>query len=117
MDLPLTKKFGTQRETRQGLHKASGEVLALADSDIVMDPDWLGCAVPQLLAQSGCVAVGGMKRTCRWLWTTASPLTFIVAGIGLRFWQLGSSAWQHDKIIYTDVASSVSRHGLVESTR
>ncbi len=52
----------------KGLHKASGEVLALADSDIVMDPDWLRCAVPQLLAQGGGVVAGGMKRIHDTFW-------------------------------------------------
>ncbi len=52
----------------KGLHKASGEVLALADSDIVMDPDWLRCAVRQLLAQGGGVVAGGMKRIHDTFW-------------------------------------------------
>ncbi len=50
----------------------------------------------------------------RWLWAVAyAPV--VVAGIGLRFWQLGSSAWQYDEIIYAVVARSVATgHGLVE---
>ena len=52
----------------KGLQKASGEVLALADSDIVMDPDWLRCAIPQLLAQGGGVVAGGMKRIHDTFW-------------------------------------------------
>ena len=52
----------------KGLRKASGEVLALADSDIVMDPDWLSRAIPRLLAQGGGVVAGGMKRIHDTFW-------------------------------------------------
>ena len=52
----------------KGLRKASGEVLALADSDIVMDPDWLRRAIPQLLTQGGGVVAGGMKRIHDTFW-------------------------------------------------
>lgn len=51
-----------------GLRKARGEVLALADSDIVMDADWLARAVPQLLVQGGGVVAGGMKRIHDTFW-------------------------------------------------
>ena len=52
----------------KGLKKASGDVLALADSDIVMDPDWLRLAIPQLLGQGGGVVAGGMKRIHDTFW-------------------------------------------------
>ena len=52
----------------KGIRKASGEVLALADSDIVMDPDWLSRAIPRLLAQGGGVVAGGMKRIHDTFW-------------------------------------------------
>jgi 4-amino-4-deoxy-L-arabinose transferase-like glycosyltransferase len=39
----------------------------------------------------------------------------IGAGTAIRFWQLASSGWQYDEIVYTDVARSVTTgHGLVE---
>jgi 4-amino-4-deoxy-L-arabinose transferase-like glycosyltransferase/putative flippase GtrA/GT2 family glycosyltransferase len=44
-----------------GLRKARGELLALADSDIVMDPDWLSRAVGLLIAQRAGVVCGGMR--------------------------------------------------------
>ncbi len=52
----------------KGIRKASGEVLALADSDIVMEPDWLSRAVPRLLTQGGGVVAGGMKRIHDTFW-------------------------------------------------
>ena len=56
---PGTREPNVKRD--KGLRKASGELLALADSDIVMAPDWLSTAVPRLLAQGGGVVAGGMK--------------------------------------------------------
>jgi 4-amino-4-deoxy-L-arabinose transferase-like glycosyltransferase/GT2 family glycosyltransferase len=44
-----------------GLRRASGTVVALADSDIVMDPDWLSRGVTLLAAQGGGVVCGGMR--------------------------------------------------------
>ena len=45
----------------KGLQKATGEILALVDSDIVMKHDWLSKAVTMLTGQGdGCVA-GGMQ--------------------------------------------------------
>jgi 4-amino-4-deoxy-L-arabinose transferase-like glycosyltransferase/putative flippase GtrA len=45
----------------KGLLKARGDVLALADSDIVMDPDWLSTGVALLAAQGGGLVAGGMR--------------------------------------------------------
>ena len=45
----------------KGLRKASGDILALADSDIVMDPDWLSKAVALLRSQGGGLVAGGMR--------------------------------------------------------
>ena len=44
-----------------GIRNATGEILALADSDIVMDPDWLSKAISMLLAQGGGLVAGGMR--------------------------------------------------------
>lgn len=51
-----------------GLRKARGEVLALADSDIVMDRDWLSRAVSLLLAQRGGAVCGGMRTADDTFW-------------------------------------------------
>jgi 4-amino-4-deoxy-L-arabinose transferase-like glycosyltransferase/GT2 family glycosyltransferase len=45
----------------KGLRKASGDVLALADSDIVMGPGWLSGAVALLARQGGGLVAGGMR--------------------------------------------------------
>lgn len=45
----------------KGLAAARGELLALADSDIVMDPDWLSKAVALLTYQGGGLVAGGMR--------------------------------------------------------
>jgi putative flippase GtrA len=45
----------------KGLLKASGDVLALADSDIVMDRDWLTTAVGLLREQGTGLVAGGMR--------------------------------------------------------
>lgn len=44
-----------------GLRRARGKIVALADSDIVMDPDWLSRGVTLLAAQGGGVVCGGMR--------------------------------------------------------
>lgn len=44
-----------------GLLEARGDLLALADSDIVMDPDWLAKGVALLLDQGGGAVAGGMR--------------------------------------------------------
>jgi len=51
-----------------GLRKAKGEILALADSDIIMDRDWLSRAVALLLAQRGGVVCGGMRSAHDSFW-------------------------------------------------
>jgi len=59
-------------------------------------------------------AVRSDAHVHRWPWVITF-LAVIAIGVMLRFWQLGSSAWQYDEIIYTDVARSVATgHGLVE---
>jgi glycosyltransferase involved in cell wall biosynthesis/putative flippase GtrA len=45
----------------EGIRHATADVVALADSDIVMDSDWLSKAVPMLLAQEGGLVAGGMR--------------------------------------------------------
>ncbi len=45
-----------------GIHKASGDLLALADSDIVMQPDWLSQAVSLLGEYPVQCVAGGMRR-------------------------------------------------------
>jgi hypothetical protein len=52
----------------KGLRKASGEILALADSDIVMHERWLSRAVGMLLGQGGGVVAGGMKSIHDTFW-------------------------------------------------
>lgn len=51
-----------------GLRAARGEVLALADSDIVMDSDWLSRAISHLIAQRGGVVAGGMRSIHSSFW-------------------------------------------------
>ncbi len=52
----------------EGLRKARGQILALADSDIVMDSDWLSRAVELLIAQDGGVVCGGMRAVHTSFW-------------------------------------------------
>jgi putative flippase GtrA len=51
-----------------GLTKARGEVLALADSDIVMQDNWLSSAIPLLNMQGGGVVCGVMRSITRDFW-------------------------------------------------
>jgi 4-amino-4-deoxy-L-arabinose transferase-like glycosyltransferase/GT2 family glycosyltransferase len=51
-----------------GLRKARGEVLALADSDIIMDRDWVSRAVSLLVAQRGGIVCGGMRSADDSFW-------------------------------------------------
>jgi GT2 family glycosyltransferase len=44
-----------------GIRYSTGEILALADSDIVMDRDWLSKAVSMLITQGGGLVAGGMR--------------------------------------------------------
>ena len=52
----------------KGLSKARGEVLALADSDIVMDRDWLTRAVGLLRQQGSGMVAGGMRSIHDTFW-------------------------------------------------
>jgi glycosyltransferase involved in cell wall biosynthesis/4-amino-4-deoxy-L-arabinose transferase-like glycosyltransferase len=58
-EIPGKREPAIKRDV--GLRKARGEILALADSDIMMDPDWLSRAVALLIAQRGGVVCGGMR--------------------------------------------------------
>ena len=51
-----------------GLRKATGDLLALSDSDIIMDPDWLSRGVALLVAQRGGVVCGGMRSAENSFW-------------------------------------------------
>jgi GT2 family glycosyltransferase len=51
-----------------GLRKARGQILALADSDIVMDRDWLSRAVALIGEQRGGVVCGGMRAARTGFW-------------------------------------------------
>ena len=52
----------------RGVRKASGDVIALADSDIVMEPGWLACGIGALIAQGGGVVAGGMRSIHDTFW-------------------------------------------------
>ena len=52
----------------KGIRKARGEVIALADSDIVMEPSWLTSGVTALLEQGGGVVAGGMRSIHDTFW-------------------------------------------------
>jgi succinoglycan biosynthesis protein ExoA len=52
----------------RGICAASGEVLGLVDSDIVMDPDWLSKAVTMLQAQGSGLVAGGMRSIHDTFW-------------------------------------------------
>jgi GT2 family glycosyltransferase len=52
----------------KGIHKSSGEILALVDSDIVMDPGWLSTAIEMLNAQGGGLVAGGMRSIHDTFW-------------------------------------------------
>src|SRR5215472_4717467 len=52
-----------------GLRKASGQILALVDSDINMDRDWLSRAVTLLTEQQGGVVCGGMRGITKSFWS------------------------------------------------
>ena len=57
---------GVKRD--KGVSKSSGDVIAFADSDIVMEPRWLARGVAALLAQGGGVAAGGMRSIHDTFW-------------------------------------------------
>jgi glycosyltransferase involved in cell wall biosynthesis len=52
-----------------GLQKARGQVLALADSDIIMDPDWLSRSVHLLVEQGVSMVCGGMRAAQPSFWS------------------------------------------------
>lgn len=52
----------------KGVSKSCGDVIALADSDIVMEPRWLARGVAALLAQGGGVVAGGMRSIHDTFW-------------------------------------------------
>ena len=52
----------------KGIRMASGEVIALVDSDIVMDPGWLSIAVTRLQQQGGGLVAGGMRSIHDTFW-------------------------------------------------
>jgi GT2 family glycosyltransferase len=65
-ETPGTREPAIKRDV--GLRKARGHVLALADSDIIMDPDWLSRAVAMLSEQGGGVVCGGMRAAEASFW-------------------------------------------------
>jgi putative flippase GtrA len=52
----------------KGIRKSSGDVIALADSDIVVDPGWVGRAVALLNGQGGGLVAGGMRSINDTFW-------------------------------------------------
>jgi putative flippase GtrA len=52
----------------KGITKSSGDVIALADSDIVVDPGWIGRAVALLNGQGGGLVAGGMRSIHETFW-------------------------------------------------
>ncbi len=52
----------------KGITKSSGEVIALADSDIVVDPGWLGRAIALLNGQGGGLVAGGIRSINDTFW-------------------------------------------------
>lgn len=52
-----------------GLRKAGGQILALVDSDINMDQDWLSRGVTLLTEQQGGVVCGGMRAVNESFWS------------------------------------------------
>jgi glycosyltransferase involved in cell wall biosynthesis len=52
----------------KGIRKSSGDIVALVDSDIVMDPGWLTAAVRRLQGQGGGLVAGGMRSIHDTFW-------------------------------------------------
>ena len=52
----------------KGIMKSSGDVIALADSDIVVDPEWIARAVALLNGQGGGLVAGGMRSIHDTFW-------------------------------------------------
>jgi GT2 family glycosyltransferase len=57
---PVPGKRDPNAKRHEGILKSSGDVIALADSDIVMDPDWLRRGVAMLRRQGSGLVAGGM---------------------------------------------------------
>jgi GT2 family glycosyltransferase len=51
-----------------GISKTTGDILALVDSDVVVEPGWLSRAVTMLLAQGGGLVAGGMRSIHDTFW-------------------------------------------------
>jgi Glycosyl transferase family 2 len=66
-EVPGKREPATKRDV--GLRKASGQVLAMVDSDMNMDRDWLSRAVALLTDQRGGVVCGGMRAIRRSFWS------------------------------------------------
>jgi glycosyltransferase involved in cell wall biosynthesis len=66
-EVPGKWEPATKRDA--GLRKARGQVLALVDSDITMDQDWLSRGVGLLSAQRGGVVCGGMRAVRDTFWS------------------------------------------------
>ncbi len=66
-EVPGKREPGTKRDV--GLRKASGQILALVDSDINMDRDWLSRGVTLLADQHGGVVCGGMRAVSDTFWS------------------------------------------------
>ena len=52
----------------KGISKSSGDILALADSDVVPGPGWLTCAVGLLHRQGGGLVAGGLRSVHDTFW-------------------------------------------------
>jgi putative flippase GtrA/GT2 family glycosyltransferase len=52
----------------KGIRKSAGDVVALADSDVVADPGWLGRAVALLNGQGGGLVAGGLRSINDTFW-------------------------------------------------
>ena len=66
-EIPGKREPATKRDV--GLRKARGQILALADSDITMDRDWLSRGVTLLAGQRGGVVCGGMRAAKNSFWS------------------------------------------------
>jgi putative flippase GtrA/GT2 family glycosyltransferase len=51
-----------------GISKTTGDILALVDSDVVVQPGWLSRAVAMLLAEGGGLVAGGMRSIHDTFW-------------------------------------------------
>ena len=66
-EVPCKREPATKRDV--GLRKASGQILALVDSDISMDRDWLSRGVALLADRQGEVVCGGMRAVTSSFWS------------------------------------------------